>query len=163
MSRTVQHPPELQVIKAASKALVRAFGGTDAAAVHVGVRQQRMSDIGLPNTPDFLRIDEVLALESCTVGTVGHPHVTRALAAATGHIVASLPTGAACASDWLGGMGPLAKEAGDVTARIAAALSDDGEVDAAEADNIIREIDEAFTVLAALRVLAERRAMERPG
>lgn len=152
--RDLVHAPALQVLKSASKALVRAFGGQDAAAALIGCRQQRMSDCGLANTPDFLRIDEVEQLEQVTQGLPGAPHVTRALAAATGHVLIKLPQTQG-AGDWLSSMGMLAKEAGDITSSIAVALADGSGVSADEARDILRECDEAVAALMAVRALAE--------
>lgn len=154
--RDMVHPPALQAIKAAFRAAVRAAGGTDAVAAQFGRRQQAVSDYGLPNTDVFPPLDLVAQVEDITHGLPGHPHVTRALALHTGHVVVRLPD-VGCGADvatWHGGMGALAKEAGDVTAKICTALADDGDVSGDEADALLTEIDQAAEALAVLRLLA---------
>ena len=157
--RDVVHPPQMQAIKAAFRAAVRAAGGTDTVAAQFGRRQQAVSDYGLPNTDVFPPLDLVALVEDITHGLPGHPHVTRALALHTGHVVVRLPDVGAGGdvAGWHGGMGALAKEAGEVTARICVALAD-GAVDPDEADALLTEIEQAAEALAVLRLLAQAAA-----
>lgn len=153
--RTISHAkPELE-LKVASKALVRAAGGTDGAAETVGGRQQRMSDVGLPNTRDFLRVDEVGRLEDVTVGAVGHPHVTRALAKRQGYALVRLPDARPDAGDVLALLADLSAENGDIAQKILLAVSGAGEgghaITPAEAAGILGEIDDQLAVSMAMR------------
>jgi hypothetical protein len=125
-------------LKRASKELVKAVGGQHEAADITGARQQRMSDVGLPNTPDFLRIDEVLALEEEALGSIDWPQVTRAMARHHRCILVRVPERPA-AADWHREIGQLSKQAAGVIQTICEALCD-GKVDAKEvAQGNIRE------------------------
>ena len=70
MSRTLQLSPRQQLLKSASRVLIRSFGGQVAVGEQLNKRHQRYSDVCLPNTEDFLTIAEVMELESNTVGMV---------------------------------------------------------------------------------------------
>lgn len=78
--RNITLPVEQQELKSAFRALIRAFGGQEAAAARLGTRQQRISDCCSPNIDAFARLDEIAILEAETVGMPGHPHVTGVLA-----------------------------------------------------------------------------------
>lgn len=153
--RTLSHPPELQAGKAAFKALVRAFGGQEAAAEHTGRTQSRLSDFGNPHTPDFPPVEIVQALEAATHGQSGHPHVTRWLARSAGYALVRLPTAAAGDSDWHQAIAAVSRETSESIERVCAALAD-GKVTAAEVASlrIREEIAEAQERLAALDALA---------
>lgn len=87
-ARVVTLSPADQEIKAAFAALQRAFGGQDAvAAAFPGIRQQKVSDWCNPRLPEFAPLHIVAALEACTVGHPGHPHVTRLLARRAGFVL----------------------------------------------------------------------------
>ena len=76
MSRSLSLTPEQQSGKASFKALVKSFGGQDAAAEETGVRRQKISDMGLANVAESPTLDLIDALEDRTVGMPGWPHVT---------------------------------------------------------------------------------------
>lgn len=151
--RDLVHAPPVLALKVASRALVGGVGGTDAAGAALGARHQRMSDCGLPNTPDFLRIDEVATLEELTVGQPGWPWVTRALAARQGFVLLAVPQMGALPAEWHEALGSMVKEVGDVTQRVCAALSD-GHVCTDDGRDIDREIGEAIEKLVQLRALS---------
>ncbi len=157
--RDVSHgKPELE-LKAATKALIRAAGGTDGAAQTVGARQQRMSDCQCRNTADFLRVDELAALEDVAIPHDGWPHVTRALARRQGFELVRLPAAAPDCADWHTAIGALSKEAGEaVQAACKSLASQDapGRVTAATiaANRVVEEIDDAIEKLVALKALA---------
>ena len=148
--RTLRLSPQDQQLKAATKALIHAAGGTATAGEHVGSRQQRMSDVGLPNTPDFIRIDEVAALEDITHGAVGHPHITHLLARRQGFTLLRQPKAPPEGADLLKLLAELAKENGDVANAILTSLAD-GHIDQAERSRIIEQIDEQVDVAMRLR------------
>src|SRR3546814_10636102 len=70
MSRSVVLPPMMQAAKASFKKLVKAFGGQEAVAEETGYRQQRISDMGLPNVAEFPTLDLINMLEE-----IGRAHV----------------------------------------------------------------------------------------
>ena len=57
MSRSATLSPDQQSLKAAFKALAKAFGGQVAVEAETGIRQQEISDFGLPNVARFAPID----------------------------------------------------------------------------------------------------------
>jgi len=154
--RTIQLPPALQAGKAATKALIRAAGGQEAAAAETSKSQPRLSAYGLPNTDDFIPIDTVAALEAVTHGLPGHPHVTRWLAREAGYDLVRRPTAPAAAGDWHAALAAVSKESGEAVSLVLGALGD-GMVDKAEvrSQRILENIDEAIEKLVALRALAE--------
>lgn len=126
-ARDVTLPPQLQALKGASAALVRAFGGQEAAAAELGRAQSRLSDWGNPNTPDFMPVDVVLRLEAATHGTPGHPHVSGWLARASGHAVTRLPEAGAARADGaalLRALGEHAASAHAASEAVLAAVAD---------------------------------------
>ncbi len=146
--------PKLR-LKVATRKAVKAVHGTALAGEIVGARQQRVSDCQLANTPEFLRIDEVVDLEEAGRGSDGWPQVTRALARHHGFELLPLPGCAPGDSDWHRALGDVSREAGDAVAKICAALADDGKVSAAEIRDgaVVEEIEEAMAKLAALKGL----------
>ncbi len=115
--------PARQSIKIATRDLVRAGGGGEASALMTRVVQQKLSDYGNVNHLSFMPVDVVVDLESVTVGLPGHPHVTRALALAQGFGLVPLPAGRTPGTVWLDHIRCVAKEAGDVVARLAGAAT----------------------------------------
>ena len=153
--------PDQQVLKGAARALVRAFGGQDAAAAQVGRVQSAVSDWCSVNRPAFMPVDAVAALEAVTQGAPGWPHVTRALAQASGHALIRLPEAAPLDADVFGWLAHLSKEAGEVQAEMGKALADDRQVTAREVPAIRTQIQELQTLLAGMDAgLAE---IERAG
>lgn len=151
MQRTLTLPPQAQQLKQASRDLVRAAGGQEAAAEQTGSRQQRMSDVGLRNTADFLRIDEVAALEDITHGITGHPIVTRQLAKRQGYTLLRHPEAPPAGADLIKLVAEGAKENGDVASAILTSLADDGRIDATAQARILAQIDEQIDVAMRLR------------
>lgn len=157
-ARDVRLEEPLLRLKLANRKSVKALHGTALAAEAAGTRQQRISDCTLPNTPDFLRQDEVHAIEEAARGSPDWPAITRAQA--RNHGFALLPiidSGAALGScEWHQAIAAVSREANDAVSKICAALGD-GEVTAqeVEAGEIVEEIDEALSALARLRGLAE--------
>lgn len=140
MNRTAQLSTRLQLLKSASRSLIRSFGGQVAAGEHLGKRHQRYSDVALPNTEDFLTIAEVMELESNTVGMADHPPVTRALAREQGFVLVPVSDDAADDHDWLTHVSRLSAEAGEITSDIAASVANGDGVTAKEVDQHDLEI-----------------------
>lgn len=148
--RTLRLSPQEQQLKAATKALIHAAGGQVACAELLGCRQQRMSEVGLPNTPDFIRIDEVAAIEDITHGTVGHPHVTHLLARRQGFTLLRQPSAPPEGADLLKLVAETAKENGEVASAILTSLAD-GDISRIEQAHILEQIDEQIDAAMRLR------------
>lgn len=147
-------------LRAATSRLITAVNGQDAAVATIfeatghKPARQGLSEC-LNKQPRSIPVNQAFILEDvANRNDPAWPQVTRTLASLHGFILVRVPDAPPGASDWLGGMGALARQAGDVTAKIADALAD-SVVNKREAAAIIAEIDEAQTALAALRVLAE--------
>lgn len=144
---------ELKRLKSSTRRAVRDLGGTSLVAEELGIRQQRVSDCQLVNTADFLRIDEVHALEEATRGAPGWPAITRAQARNHGFELMPLPAALDASPSWHQSIADVSREAADVVAVVAQALANDGDVSAREIcdANIVEEIDEAIGKLMVLR------------
>jgi hypothetical protein len=158
-SRTMVLPPALQAAKAATKALIRAVGGQEAAAAETGKSHSRFACYGLPNTLDFIPVNDVHALEAVTHGLAGHPHVTRWLAREAGYALVRLPQAPGGTSDWHQAMGAVSKEVGEIIERLCTMLAD-GKVTGAEVReghlrDEIRDAQERLAQLDALAAQAE--------
>lgn len=149
-------PPDLQAGKAATKALIRAFGGQEAAAAETGKSQSRFAAYGLATVADFIPINDVHALEGRTHGAPGHPHVTRWLAREAGYALVRLPTAIAGSTEFHRAIGAVSKECGEAVQLVCEALGDDNRVTAGEVreKKIVENIDEAVERLMELRDLA---------
>lgn len=156
MGRSVILSPDQQSGKAAFKALAKGFGGQDAVAVEVGVRQQEISDLGLPNVDKFATVDLVDFLEDRTVGLPGWPHVTNWLCHRRGGVFVPLPQGEDDADGMMVTVAELAGELGDVSRAISEAVcaSGDGgrDVTRAEAAAALAELDGLDRTSAQLRL-----------
>jgi hypothetical protein len=143
-------------LKLATRKAVKAVHGTALAAEVAGCRQQRISDCQLPNTPDFLRLDEAQAIEEAGRGSPDFPAITRAMARNHGFALLPLPDASSVigTTDFHRALGDVSREAGEVVARVCAALAD-GKVDAHEVrDGQFRdEIAQAIASLAKLDAL----------
>lgn len=158
VERTIILPTELQELKSASRALVRAFGGQDAAAKRLGTRQQRISDCTSRNTDAFLRLDEVAILEAETVGMAGHPHVTSVLARALDMEIVPLAHCAASGRDLLKLFAQQSRSNGELADKILEAHDDDI-VTIAEAAMIEDAADKVIAT--AIRIRAEAQMIQR--
>ena len=146
-------PPALQALKVATRAALHAAGGGSAAAQHVSVGQQKLSDYCNPNLSDrFARADVIAQIEALTHGTPGHPHITRALALHAGYGLVPLAHAHDDAKGWPEHIAALAKESGEIVASLVIAAAD-GKVTATEIrkSHLVREADEAIAALVGLR------------
>lgn len=82
--RDITLSPSQLALKLATREAFKAAGGQDFVASELGCAQSRLSDYGSANTGDFISIDKVLVVEALGAGKPGHPHITRALARASG-------------------------------------------------------------------------------
>lgn len=150
-ARVVTLSPADQEIKAAFAALARAFGGQDAvAAAFPGIRQQKVSDWCNPRLPEFAPLHIVAALEACTVGHPGHPHVTRLLARRAGFVLVEQHEDTQAVHP-LAAIAAIAAEFGDVS-RVYTAAAADGEVNDTERADALEAVCALEAATAALRV-----------
>ena len=156
MSRAVALSPDQQSGKARFKALVKAFGGQESVSVETGVRQQKISDMGLPNVAEYPTLDLIDTLEDRTVGLPGWPHVTHWLCHRRGGVFVPLPQGEDDADGMMVTVAELAGELGDVSRAISEAVcaSGDGgrDVTSAEAAAALAELDGLDRTSAQLRL-----------
>lgn len=146
--RDIVHPTSLADLKRGTADLTVAYGSQSAAEALTGIRQQKLSDLGNPNTPDFIAVDTVYELESRTVGKPGWPHVTRTLCRLNGGVFVRLPDARDAQGDWLGLLGGLSAETGDIINGIATALADDRRIDVKEARKLRLEVADGQQKLA---------------
>lgn len=155
MSRNATLTPEQQTGCAAFKALAKAYGGQESVAEETGIRQQEISDYGLPNVAKFASVDLVDFLEDRTVGLPGWPHVTGWLCRRRGGVFVPLPQGGADADGMMRTVAEMAAEFGDVSRAVADAVCPHGpdgeEVNAAEARTALAALDDLDRVSAQLR------------
>jgi hypothetical protein len=166
MSRVVALSPEQQSGKAAFKALVKAFGGQEAAAIESGVRRQKISDMGLANVPEFPTLDLIDSLEDRTVGLPGWPHVTSWLCKQRGGVFVRLPDVDGDGGSIVSGVVELAGELGDVSDAVRDAVhvaSDMGaKISPAEAAEIDSKLEELIATAVAMRMSLEPLAARTP-
>lgn len=151
--RDIVLPADQQELKGATRALVRTFGGQEAVASRLNTRQQRISDCINQNTESFLRIDEIAVLEDETVGMPGHPHVTATRARQLGYELVRIPTITATGKDLLHLFARQSKENSDLAQAIVES-SADGNICAADAERIERELDDIIANAVAMRAEA---------
>lgn len=155
--------PVKQGLKRATRALVAAVGGTDAAAGFCRARQQKFSSATrIENPDDWLAIDTILDLEAVTVGAPGAPHVARYLAAAAGFALVPLPCADRREATWLEHIGAISREAGEVVAKLALAASD-GEVTPSESAKLGLLAEAEQLLRAAVELHAAIEAIETRG
>ncbi|SCW77402.1 hypothetical protein SAMN02927924_02794 [Sphingobium faniae] len=156
MSRSLALTPDQQSGKAAFKALVKSFGGQDAASSETGVRRQKISDMGLPNVAEFPTLDLIDDLEDRTVDMPGWPHVTHWLCRRRGGVFVPLPQGDDDADGMMRTVAEMAAEFGDVSRAVADAVCPHGpdgeEVNEREARFALDALDDLDRVSAQLRL-----------
>jgi hypothetical protein len=148
--RDIVHALPERHLKVATRALVALCGGGEGAAATVGGRQQRMSDCGNVNTADFLRLDEVAALED----VAGDWPVTRALAKRAGCVLLRLPDLPMSAENMVDATTEIIRETADVMTEMSVLFAD-GRVTAAESARFSSQVDEAVSALMKARNLVQ--------
>lgn len=120
--------PFKQALKLATRELVRAAGGQEAAVGFTRfARHQALSDFGNPapeHDARFIPVDAVADLEAVTRGTPGWPQVTRALARTQGFALVPLPAPRGEGADLPDHFRAIVKETADVTALLSFHLRD---------------------------------------
>jgi alkylation response protein AidB-like acyl-CoA dehydrogenase len=152
--RDVTHSPDKQALKAASKRLVRAVGGVEAAAQYSRPMLSQLSAYGHPNAPEFMPVDVIADLEAVTHQTPDHPVVTRMLARKAGFALVKIPVAPTGAADWHREIGAISKEVSEVISPVCELLGD-GRITAEEirSRGLREQIAEAQERLAALDAL----------
>jgi hypothetical protein len=136
-------------LKAATRRVVRASGGVDAASLTTRVGMQRISTYQKAHEPDFIPIDVAADL----MAESGDHAVLIAMARLLGCEVIRLPAlPEVDAMPWHRSLADVASHSSDVIRRLSDALADDGIVDAEESRRgaIRDEIAEAINVLMVL-------------
>jgi hypothetical protein len=129
--------------------LISAANGLEAASEFAGVKVSQLSRYQSPHDHDSITLRAIEALEAVTHGKAGHPIATRYLAARAGYALVRLPDGVATGVDMLELVGQQAKESGDITSRVIAALADK-KIDDDEIDGIRIEIADLIRVAVAM-------------
>jgi hypothetical protein len=143
-------------LKAASAELIASVGGIEAAAATLSRGKSGVGRWMNRNEPDcFIPVDEIARLEQLTV----RPVMTEMLCRLAGGLfVPHLNPGAdEGTAEWLAIR--LAKELGEVSGAVAAALADDRRIDAAEARLVLVQLEDLERGAAQLRALMERIAV----
>jgi hypothetical protein len=133
-------PQHHRSLKALFRVLVELCGGLDASAACVRVGRSQLHNYCDMFSDQFAPLDVVVVLEA----VAGEPLVTAELARRAGCILVPL------AADGEGkvaqDMAALGKEVGETFAAYGRAMSDDGQVDASEAEQLERELADVMRV-----------------
>jgi len=134
--------------------LVEAVGGPKRAEGCCRVGRKTIDSYCNPNTLDFPPFDVVLDLEEVALRVDGFPQMTRLAAANCGHLLIEMPAVSGLSlGDIHAQLSAHAIAAAKVIKGICEALADDNRVSAEEVERLelIQALDEAMTVLAAMR------------
>ncbi|RDV06402.1 hypothetical protein DXH95_02965 [Sphingorhabdus pulchriflava] len=149
-ARDINLSPSQLALKLATREAFKAAGGQDFCASELGCAQSRLSDYASPNTGDFISIDKVLMVEALGAGKAGHPHITRALARASGgeFLDRSADDGEAEALDVH--LPRFAAEAGDLIRHLAQGVALKGRLTTPQLHELNRQVVETLDALLAL-------------
>jgi hypothetical protein len=117
--RDIRLAPADLALKLAFREAVAAAGGQELVARESGKTQSRISDYGSPNTADFAPLDVVRRVEALGFGAPGHPHVTRALARASGAALSPALPPASGLADLGDHLAAIARETADLAGALA--------------------------------------------
>jgi hypothetical protein len=144
-------------IKIATRAASKAAGGQEYLSASLGTVQSRWSEWGSPHTRAFLPAHLIAEVEDRSAGAPGWPHITRALARRQGFALFRLPSAEALRTVWGQHLAGVAKEGGEIMARLSLALIDN-DVSRAEAAEALPEardlVQVAVELVAALEATA---------
>ncbi|WP_310498288.1 hypothetical protein [Sandarakinorhabdus sp.] len=139
--------PRDQAMKRATRALIEAVGGIEAAAVLCRVGKTKLAEYASVNHPEaWMPADVVRDLMAVTRGCAGRHALLAMLAADAGAALVMLPDHALAPTDLIEVIPALAKESADVVSRLVDAAAGRGNARA-----LIKDIDEAVAVLVTLR------------
>ena len=159
-SRRISGAEQRQAL--AVRQAVEAAGGLEACAQVTAAGRSQLHRCTSPHHPDSITIRDAMAIESIGHGRPGHPHITRMMALAQGHVLIRLPD---CPDDPHGLMltvVQMTKDMGDVAERIGDSLAhgSDGDEDVTgiEAMAALIELQDLEERCAVLRVTLRRLA-----
>ena len=150
---STQLPPYKRQLKAATRALLDASGGQDAAALSCRVGQQTLSNYAHLQMPDsFMPLDVVADLEHALNTAPDAPVVTRTLVRLHGGAYVQLPRATAMRATAERLVGLLSVEHGQLVEQVGRALADNGRIDPGEINELglidqVRDIQEAAAAL----------------
>ena len=139
-----------RTLKAASRELLAACGGSREASAIVGVRRQHLDDCANANTELFLRAHEIGALEDVATTAERPPIVTTVLAKRQGFELVRLPEAAPTTGTLVEQLLALATEHGQLSAALATALAD-GRCCRDDAVRVLPQAEQMLSVGAAIR------------
>jgi uncharacterized protein YodC (DUF2158 family) len=155
--RGAQLSPEELEIKIATRAASKAAGGQEYLSASLGTVQSRWSEWGSSHTRAFLPAHLVAEVEDRSAGAPGWPHITRALARRQGFELFRLPSPEALRTVWGQHLAGVAKEGGEIMARLALALVDN-DVSQAEAKDALPDARDLVRVAVELAAALEATA-----
>ncbi len=129
-------------LKEATRKLQKAAGGVEECERVTETGKTQHGNYQSPNSFAFITIEKVRMLEARTVNYPGWPHVTRALCKQAGGVFVPIPRLDGGHEVLPGQVMVLAKELGEVSAKITEGLADDDELNVKEIDAILAEQDD---------------------
>ena len=153
-------PADKQALKRATRSLVQAVGGNEAAIGFCRMkRHQSLSEyasVAGDHAGAWMPLDVVADLEGVTAGVAGAPHVTRELARQAGFVLVPLPTAHGAGSeDFSLHLANIIRESADVTTKLSKHLADPAGFLPAAIGGLRREICEALQALVELDAALE--------
>lgn len=146
-------------IKRATELLVKSVGGIEPAAALLGKSASAVGRWTNKNDAEYsIPVAEMAELEANAPSAL----VTRALCRLAGGVFVPLPQAPGCDSALPLTVMELASELGQVSGKISEGLSDDGVLDDAEIDAVLRELDDHDAVSARLRLTLEAMRPVKP-
>lgn len=140
-----------QVQALAAKAAVQAAGGLEVCARETGKSTSQLSRCCSRDHADSLSVRDAAIIDAIRIAPAAPPHILVAQARIAGFVVVPLPSAPSDPSDLLRTVAEMMGELGDVSREIGVALNDDSRCDPAEADRILKQLDEHDQVSARLR------------
>lgn len=137
-------------LKRAVRAAIHACGGIDGAAATVDKSRSLVGNWNNLNQGDMPTLGDALAIDEIAIAAGKRPEIASALARELGGVFLPLPRTDGASAPLAMRVIELAKELGDVSARIGEALAD-GEVTPREANAAEAEVDDLIERACALR------------
>lgn len=144
---------DYRALKAATRDLVAACGGSTRAAEITRLDQGSISRSGNLHERQYLPIDVVADLEA----ECGDPIVSRFLVGLCNHDAVPRGGPSPRPADHIRALGELSREVADVMQAQSVAAAD-GVIDAQESEEILKELDDVYQVISAMRAAHRRNA-----
>lgn len=145
-------PADEQRQARAVKQAIAAAEGLEPCAQDTGKSLGQLSRCASPNYHHSLSIRDAAIIEAIGHGKNGHPHITRLMCRLSGGVFVLLPETGRSDSALLLGLNTIVAELGDVSREVTQALSDDDDIDAAEARRVLLQVDELDAAVAGVRL-----------